>query len=190
MNYLRGQSRLLLVTSTRPQVAWNLTGIAQSIGIEPWQAEERKNLADLVYGLEKAEYLTNIIMPQLRGYPWSLHEIDPAKVIKDMEPVWDILGGDIKQMPSKFKVERMSSFAECLAWWIYCISEETGEFMPPLEFPETQAHRDAFAYVLFLFMWLRDGPAPEIVSGLYIDALKQVGLDTKTRERILDNLRG
>ncbi|TGJ81328.1 hypothetical protein E0Z10_g7447 [Xylaria hypoxylon] len=177
-------SRLLLVRSAKLQVAWNLTDLAKAVGIEPWQVEARASLADLVYGLEEAEYLPNIIMSQLLTYSWDSHDVDPTKVIEGMEPLWDSLAGDIWRMPSTFEVEKISSFSECLMWWMYYISVETGEAIPPPLFPETQAHRDAFAYVLFLLMWLRDGPAPEIVSRLYLGALAQVELDTETRRQL------
>ncbi|KAI0541459.1 hypothetical protein GGR58DRAFT_20303 [Xylaria digitata] len=178
----------LLPVSNEPHVSWDLIDIAEAAGIDPWQVDDREDLAELVCDLDKAKYLPNIIMPQLRNYPWSSHEVDPAKVIESMQPIWDLLDGDISRMPSTFNPERISSFSECLMWWMYYISVECGGIPPP-QFPETQAHIDTFGYALFLLMWLRDGPSSEIVSRLYIDALVQVKLDTETRRALLEELR-
>ncbi|KAF2965629.1 hypothetical protein GQX73_g7941 [Xylaria multiplex] len=131
--------------SNEPHISLDLTDIAEAVGIDPFQVQNTEDLTKLVHNLEKAKYLPNIIIPQLLNYSWSSHEVDPAKVIESMQPIWDLLNGDISRVPSTFNPEKMSSFSECLIWWIYYISVQSDGPTPPPLFPETQAHRDAFA---------------------------------------------
>ncbi|KAI0876384.1 hypothetical protein GGS24DRAFT_451769 [Hypoxylon argillaceum] len=157
----------------RAQIARNLSDIAKAVRIRGGI----DSLTDLVYRLETGEYLEHLFMPFLSTYDWESHDTDPAKVGKSMKLIWDSVGGNTSLISSVYELDNIESFSECLAWWSHSIFMELEGLLSPygddfLWFPESRSHRDAFGYVLFLWMYLRNGNAPTtIVLPLYVDAL-------------------
>ncbi|KAJ2994097.1 hypothetical protein NUW58_g1643 [Xylaria curta] len=162
-------------------MAANLSNIAQAVGIQPKMPKGRESLAALVLRLEQVEYFQVFFMSFLTTYNWESHERNPAKVIKRMRPLYDS-----RSIQRQF--EEVKTVGDCLLRWRSYISTEMDGLLPQygetfLWFPETQPLRDAFGYVLFLFVYLRTGKAPEVVSGIYEDALSHLSSQVSLLEK-------
>ncbi|KAI1753089.1 hypothetical protein F4782DRAFT_529817 [Xylaria castorea] len=160
-------------TAHRAEMPGDLSDIANALGLQPRMIGGRQALTDLVYRLEKVEYFQVFFLTRLANYDWASHDRDPEIVVNNVMVLQNSPDSCRRSEESKW-------FSECLVRWRHYISIEMDMLVRVhgedfLWFPQSRTQKDAFGYVLFLYMYLRSGKAPAIVSQLYADALRFVG---------------
>ncbi|KAI0857748.1 hypothetical protein F4860DRAFT_517537 [Xylaria cubensis] len=152
------------------QIPEDLSDIAYAVGLRTWMPGGKRALAELVGRLEQIRYFDVFFLYELKGYDWNSHDRNPEIIVNNVTTYRD-------RLVDRSQSEQNRWFSSCIVSWRHYISIEMitlvrvhGEHF--LWFPQSQAQRDAFGYVLFLYTYLRSGKAPAIVLDLYADALK------------------
>ncbi|KAI0555672.1 hypothetical protein F4679DRAFT_577797 [Xylaria curta] len=159
----------------RTQIPEDLSDIAYALGLRTWMTGGKQALAELVWRLEQIKYFDVFFLHELENYDWTSHDRDPETTVNNVAVYrnWIFDRNQIDHPQNELN----RWFNSCLVSWRHYIAIEMitlvrvhGENY--LWFPRSQAHRDIFAYVLFLYTYLRSGRAPTIVLELYANALR------------------
>ncbi|RYC65283.1 hypothetical protein CHU98_g918 [Xylaria longipes] len=130
----------------------DVSGMADALGLQPPTPGGRNTLADLVYQLEYFGFMRDRFVRAIETYNWASHEHDPAAAVAIQDVYYSREKHSLPEETQWF-------YSACIN---HCHCEEG-------------TRRYAFAYVLFLCMYLRSGKAPTAVSKIYSDALSYLG---------------
>ncbi|KAI1734875.1 hypothetical protein F4680DRAFT_436756 [Xylaria scruposa] len=159
----------------RTQIPEDLSDIAYAVGLRTWMSGGKHALAELVWRLHDIKYFDVFFLYELESYDWTSHDRDPETIVNNVAVYRDWLVDRLQIDHSLDELNRW--FSSCLVSWRHYISIEMNTLVRRhgenyLWFPRSQAQRDAFGYVLFLYSYLRSGRAPAIVLEFYADALR------------------
>ncbi|KAI1430487.1 hypothetical protein GGR50DRAFT_230395 [Xylaria sp. CBS 124048] len=176
--------------SSQESNADGLSEIAHALGIQPSMTKSREALSTLVENLTKYELFGEYFLPFLAGYSedeadhydWNAHNEDPAKILAGVAAFWNALGPRRNMTRQGFSTHSIGTFSEMQVWFRRAIATEILRLLPHYDcaflwHPRSLAHGDAFGYVLFLWMYMQTGAAPDAVSRIYANALRYLSTE-------------
>ncbi|KAI8955264.1 hypothetical protein F4801DRAFT_380185 [Xylaria longipes] len=151
----------------------DVSGMADALGLQPPTPGGRNTLADLVYQLEYFGFMRDRFVRAIETYNWASHEHDPAAAVAIQDVYYS---REKHSLPEETQWFYSACINHC-----HCEVRANMDMLANLHgedfswFPRRGTRRYAFAYVLFLCMYLRSGKAPTAVSKIYSDALSYLG---------------